>query len=72
MRILIVEDETRIAADLAEAVNTSLFYFCKLFRRVTGMTFTEFVNRARVEQAKRLLGPIEEAVAKAEKMGVKV
>ena len=32
-----------------------VIHFCKLFKRNTGLTFTEFVNRARVEQAKRLL-----------------
>lgn len=40
---------------VAEAVHTSLFYFCKLFRKVTGTTFTEFVSRTRVEKAKNLL-----------------
>ena len=40
---------------VAKAVNTSLFYFCKLFRKATGITFTEFVSRTRVEKAKNLL-----------------
>jgi AraC-like DNA-binding protein len=40
---------------VAAAVHTSIFYFCKLFRRVTGTTFTEFVSRTRVEKAKNLL-----------------
>jgi len=40
---------------VAAAVHTSIFYFCKLFRRVTGTTFTEFVSRIRVEKAKNLL-----------------
>ncbi len=40
---------------VAAAVHTSIFYFCKLFRRVTGNTFTEFVSRTRVEKAKNLL-----------------
>ena len=40
---------------VAAAVHTSIFYFCKLFRRVTGTTFTEFVSRTRVERAKNLL-----------------
>ena len=40
---------------VASAVHTSLFYFCKLFRKVTGMTFTEYVSRTRVEKAKNLL-----------------
>jgi AraC-like DNA-binding protein/ligand-binding sensor protein len=40
---------------VASAVHTSIFYFCKLFRKVTGITFTEFVSRARTEKAKNLL-----------------
>jgi AraC-like DNA-binding protein len=40
---------------VAAAVHTSIFYFCKLFRKVTGTTFTEFVSRTRVERAKNLL-----------------
>lgn len=40
---------------VATAVHTSIFYFCKLFRKVTGMTFTEFVSRTRVEKASNLL-----------------
>lgn len=36
-------------------VHTSIFYFCKLFRKVTGTTFTEFVSRTRVEKTKNLL-----------------
>jgi AraC-like DNA-binding protein/ligand-binding sensor protein len=40
---------------VSSAVHTSLFYFCKLFRRVTGLTFTEYVSRTRVEKAKNLL-----------------
>ncbi|MBE7493365.1 MAG: helix-turn-helix domain-containing protein [Verrucomicrobiaceae bacterium] len=40
---------------VARAVNVSPFHFCKLFKRATGLTFTDFVNRARVEKAKRML-----------------
>lgn len=40
---------------VANAVNVSPFHFCKLFKRATGLTFTDFVNRARVEKAKRML-----------------
>jgi len=36
-------------------VHVSRFYFCKLFKKVTGMTLTEYVARVRVERAKRLL-----------------
>lgn len=40
---------------VAAAVHTSVFYFCKIFRKVTGTTFTEFVSRTRIERAKNLL-----------------
>ena len=33
----------------------STFYFCKLFKKATGLTFTDFLNRVRVEKAKNLL-----------------
>jgi AraC-like DNA-binding protein len=42
-------------ATVAKAVNTSTFYFCKLFKRATGLTFTDYVARVRVEKAKTLL-----------------
>jgi AraC-like DNA-binding protein/ligand-binding sensor protein len=40
---------------VARAVNTSPCYFCKLFKRVTGLNFTEYVSRVRVEEARGLL-----------------
>ncbi|MFM1767871.1 MAG: hypothetical protein RJA22_400 [Verrucomicrobiota bacterium] len=40
---------------VARAVNTSTFYFCKLFKKVTGVNFTEYVSRVRVERARELL-----------------
>lgn len=40
---------------VAKAVSVSPFHFCKIFKQATGLTFTDFVNRARVEKAKRLL-----------------
>ncbi len=40
---------------VARAVHTSLFYFCKLFKKVTGMNFTEHLSRVRTEKAKNLL-----------------
>jgi AraC-like DNA-binding protein/ligand-binding sensor protein len=36
-------------------VGVSRFYFCKLFKRATGMTLTEYVTRVRLERAKTLL-----------------
>jgi AraC-like DNA-binding protein len=40
---------------VARSVNTSTFYFCKLFKRVTGVNFTDYVSRLRIERAKTLL-----------------
>jgi AraC-like DNA-binding protein/ligand-binding sensor protein len=42
-------------ASVAKAVNTSTFYFCKLFKRATGLTFTDYLARVRIEKAKALL-----------------
>jgi AraC-like DNA-binding protein/ligand-binding sensor protein len=42
-------------ASVAKAVNTSTFYFCKLFKRATGLTFTDYLARVRIEKAKTLL-----------------
>jgi len=40
---------------VAKAVNTSSFYFCKLFKKATGLNFTNYVSRVRIEKAKNLL-----------------
>ena len=40
---------------VAKAVNMSSFYFCKVFRGATGLRFTEYLARARVERTKQLL-----------------
>ena len=40
---------------VAKAVNTSTFYFCKMFKRTTGLNFTQYVSRVRVEKARNLL-----------------
>ena len=40
---------------VARAVNMSAFYFCKTFRKVTGMTFVDYLSRLRVESVKNLL-----------------
>jgi AraC-like DNA-binding protein/ligand-binding sensor protein len=41
--------------DVAKAVNMSAFYFCKMFKKATGMTFTDYLARVRVEKVKNLL-----------------
>jgi AraC-like DNA-binding protein len=33
----------------------SAFYFCKTFKKATGMTFTDYLARVRVEKVKNLL-----------------
>jgi AraC-like DNA-binding protein/ligand-binding sensor protein len=42
-------------AKVAQAMHVSTFYFCKLFKKATGLTFTEYLSRVRVEKAKHLL-----------------
>ena len=42
-------------SEVAKAVNTSSFYFCKMFRKVTGINFTDYVARLRIERARNLL-----------------
>ncbi|MNO89028.1 Bifunctional transcriptional activator/DNA repair enzyme AdaA [compost metagenome] len=39
----------------AKQVNLNPYYFCKLFKRLTGRTYIEFVNVCRMNEAKRLL-----------------
>ena len=40
---------------VAQVVNASTFYFCKKFKKVTGINFTDYVSRVRIERAKNLL-----------------
>ncbi len=40
--------------EVAKAVNTSTFYFCKVFKKSTGINFTDYVSRVRIEKAKNL------------------
>jgi AraC-like DNA-binding protein len=41
--------------DVARSVNTSTFYFCKMFKKATGLNFTDYLSRVRIEKAKNLL-----------------
>lgn len=41
--------------EVAAAIHMSSFYFCKMFKRKTGVNFTEFVSRTRIERARNLL-----------------
>lgn len=47
-------DELRVQ-DVAKVVNMSVFYFCKVFKRATGKTFTEYLAAVRIAKAKNLL-----------------
>lgn len=42
-------------SEVARALNVSTFYFCKLFKKATGINFTEYLSRVRIEKAKNLL-----------------
>jgi len=45
-------------ADVAKAAGASVFHFCKVFHKATGLKFTDYVARVRVEDARtRLLNP---------------
>jgi len=41
--------------EVAKAVHTSKFYFCKIFKKATGIHFTDYLSRVRTERAKNLL-----------------
>jgi len=47
--------ETLSLDQVSRTVNTSRYYFCKQFRKATGLSFTEFVSRTRIEKVKQLL-----------------
>jgi len=56
-RQFIAEHQTEDIAlgDVARAVHASTFHFCKMFKKATGMTFTEYLSLVRVGKAKKLL-----------------
>jgi YesN/AraC family two-component response regulator len=49
------QDRDVTLQEVAKAVNTSTFYFCKVFKKATGLTFTDYLARVRIEKAKNLL-----------------
>ncbi len=40
---------------VARSVHTSKFYFCKMFKKSTGVHFTDYLSRLRTERARNLL-----------------
>lgn len=50
--------ESLSLANVAKASGASVFHFCKVFKKTTGLTFTDYVARVRLEDAKaELLNP---------------
>jgi AraC-like DNA-binding protein/ligand-binding sensor protein len=49
------QSEDLTLSEAARSVNMSAFYFCKMFRQATGLTFTDYLARIRVEKVKNLL-----------------
>lgn len=49
------QDQDLSLRQVASAVNTSAFYFCKMFKQATGLTFTDYLARVRIEKVKNLL-----------------
>ena len=56
-RQFILEHQTEELSltSVAKVVNMSSFYFCKTFKKVTGLNFTDYLARTRIERAKELL-----------------
>lgn len=48
-------EETISLSQVVQHVHVNRFYFCKLFKKATGMTLSEYVARVRVEKAKTML-----------------
>lgn len=48
-------DEKLTLPHLAQSMNMSPFYLCRIFKRATGLTLTEYVARMRIEETKHLL-----------------
>ena len=49
------QQEDLHVGEVARQLNMSVFYFCKVFRKATGLTFTEYLAQVRVTKAKNLL-----------------
>ena len=49
------QSEDLSLGQVARAVNTSTFYFCKIFKKATGINFTDYLSRVRIEKSKNLL-----------------
>jgi AraC-like DNA-binding protein/ligand-binding sensor protein len=56
-RVYIAEHQTEILTlhEVAQAMHTSVFYFCKIFKQTTGLTFTNYLAHLRVKAVKEML-----------------
>ncbi len=56
-KLFITEHQDREISlgEVAKSVNASAFYFCKVFKQATGLTFTDYLARVRIEKVKNLL-----------------
>ena len=50
---------------VARAAGMSAFYFCKLFRKSTGLTFTDYLARRRIESVKLMLLNVNTHISEA-------
>lgn len=48
-------EEELSLAKVSQAVNASTFYLCKMFKKTTGLHFTDYISRVRIEHARELL-----------------
>ena len=55
--------ESIVLSELARHVGLSESHLCRLFRRVTGLTLTDYVNRCRIEWAKQELLRMDKRVS---------
>jgi AraC-like DNA-binding protein/ligand-binding sensor protein len=53
--ILEHQNEKLSLTSVAKVVNMSSYYFCKTFKKATGLNFTDYLARIRIERAKELL-----------------
>ena len=49
------QSERLSLGQVARSANMSTFYFCKTFKKVAGINFTDYLSRVRVEKSKNLL-----------------
>ncbi|MGA3008251.1 MAG: AraC family transcriptional regulator, partial [Opitutaceae bacterium] len=59
------QNEEITLKEIARIVNMSPFYFCKMFKQSTGLTFTDYLARMRVEKVKDILNNPHKRISEA-------